>query len=125
MNTRNLIDPNQSTQTSAPLQDVDVPRYYVWGTDDSGRQPLYWILDSTRDDLEVAGPMSLESARVLADELNEASWAKERVLVIMGVASPTSDGDRPETGKLYQLTGGPGERCLLNTGRWADSEIEG
>ena len=123
MNSRSL-DPTQSANVPGHPRDLDVTRYYVWGTDDSAVQPLYWILDSTRDDLEVAGPMSLEVAQVLAEELNSAALAKEPVLVVMAVTPPPMEDDRPEPGKVYQLTGGPDERCLMNTGRWADSEVE-
>lgn len=31
--------------------------------------------------------------------------------------------DKPEAGKVYALTGGPGSRCIANGFSWADSEV--
>jgi len=31
--------------------------------------------------------------------------------------------DKPEPGKVYALTGGPGSRCIANGNSWKDSEI--
>jgi hypothetical protein len=118
-----LFDPTQLEQMPEDPDEFDIPRYYVEGTDDSARQPRYWILDSTRKDLEIAGPMPIDSARVLARELNEAIAAKEAVLVIELVAPKALGEGQPEARKIYQFTGAPGDRCLLNTGRWADSEV--
>ena len=32
--------------------------------------------------------------------------------------------DKPEAGKVYALTGGPGSRCIANGYGWKDSEIK-
>ena len=32
--------------------------------------------------------------------------------------------DKPEDGKVYALTGGPGSRCIANGNTWAESEVE-
>ena len=31
--------------------------------------------------------------------------------------------DKPEEGKVYALTGGPGARCIANGNTWAESEV--
>ena len=31
--------------------------------------------------------------------------------------------DKPEEGKVYALTGGPGSRCIANGNTWAESEV--
>ena len=31
--------------------------------------------------------------------------------------------DKPEAGKVYALTGGPGSRCIANGNTWAESEV--
>ena len=32
--------------------------------------------------------------------------------------------DKPEAGKVYALTGGPGSRCIANGNTWKDSEVD-
>jgi len=32
--------------------------------------------------------------------------------------------DKPEPGKVYALTGGPGARCIANGDTWAESEVK-
>ena len=32
--------------------------------------------------------------------------------------------DKPEAGKTYALTGGPGSRCIANGNSWAESEVK-
>ena len=32
--------------------------------------------------------------------------------------------DKPEPGKVYALTGGPGARCIANGNTWKDSVVE-
>jgi len=32
--------------------------------------------------------------------------------------------DKPEDGKVYALTGGPGSRCIANGNTWAESEVD-
>ena len=32
--------------------------------------------------------------------------------------------DKPEAGKVYALTGGPGTRCIANGNTWKDSEVK-
>ena len=32
--------------------------------------------------------------------------------------------DKPEEGKVYALTGGPGTRCIANGNTWKDSEVK-
>ena len=31
---------------------------------------------------------------------------------------------KPEAGKVYALTGGPGSRCIANGNTWAESEVK-
>tara|TARA_B100001057_G_C22154688_1_gene683312 strand:+ start:239 stop:457 length:219 start_codon:yes stop_codon:yes gene_type:complete len=31
--------------------------------------------------------------------------------------------DKPEPGKVYALTGGPGSRCIANGNSWTESEV--
>jgi hypothetical protein len=31
--------------------------------------------------------------------------------------------DKPEANKQYALTGGPGDKCILNGNSWKDSEV--
>ena len=31
--------------------------------------------------------------------------------------------DKPEAGKVYALTGGPGSRCIANGNSWSESEV--
>ena len=37
-------------------------------------------------------------------------------------AAPTED--KPEAGKVYALTGGPGSRCIANGNSWKESEVK-
>ena len=32
--------------------------------------------------------------------------------------------DKPEAGKVYALTGGPGSRCIANGNSWEESEVK-
>ena len=32
--------------------------------------------------------------------------------------------DKPEAGKVYALTGGPGSRCIANGNTWSESEVK-
>ena len=32
--------------------------------------------------------------------------------------------DKPEEGKVYSLTGGPGQRCIANGNTWKESEVK-
>ena len=32
--------------------------------------------------------------------------------------------DKPEDGKVYALTGGPGSRCIADGNSWAESEVK-
>ena len=32
--------------------------------------------------------------------------------------------DKPEAGKVYALTGGPGSRCIANGNSWKESEVD-
>ena len=36
----------------------------------------------------------------------------------------TRTEDKPEAGKLYALTGGPGARCIANGFSWKDSVVD-
>ena len=38
--------------------------------------------------------------------------------------SKTRTEDKPEAGKVYALTGGPGSRCIANGNTWAESEVD-
>ena len=33
--------------------------------------------------------------------------------------------DKPEFGKLYALTGGSNDKCIMNGNTWAESEVKG
>ena len=35
-----------------------------------------------------------------------------------------STENKPEAGKVYALTGGPGSRCIANGNTWAESEVK-
>ena len=37
---------------------------------------------------------------------------------------PAKQEDKPEEGKVYALTGGPGTRCIANGNTWKDSEVK-
>jgi hypothetical protein len=39
-------------------------------------------------------------------------------------ANTASSRDKPEEGKVYALTGGPGSRCIANGNSWKESEVE-
>jgi len=34
------------------------------------------------------------------------------------------EANKPEAGKVYALTGGPGSRCIANGNTWKESEVE-
>jgi len=34
------------------------------------------------------------------------------------------EANKPEEGKVYALTGGPGSRCIANGNSWAESEVK-
>ena len=34
-----------------------------------------------------------------------------------------AENDKPEEGKVYALTGGPGSRCIANGNSWSESEV--
>tara|TARA_Y100001951_G_C11164799_1_gene196850 strand:+ start:489 stop:668 length:180 start_codon:yes stop_codon:yes gene_type:complete len=38
-------------------------------------------------------------------------------------AADAAKEDKPEAGKVYALTGGPGERCIANGYSWKDSVV--
>ena len=40
-----------------------------------------------------------------------------------GWTPPDQLQDKPEEGKVYALTGGPGSKCIANGFSWADSEV--
>ena len=37
---------------------------------------------------------------------------------------PAKQEDKPEEGKVYALTGGPGARCISNGFSWKDSVVD-
>ena len=39
-------------------------------------------------------------------------------------ANTASSTDKPEAGKVYALTGGPGSRCIANGNSWKESEVD-
>jgi hypothetical protein len=98
-------------------KDLDVDQYYVWSTDDGS---LYWVLDSTRNDEVVIGPVDLESAKEIADWLNADACLLEARRQVDAVGGQL---DQPEPGRIYQVTGGPEDSCLLTKGNWAESEV--
>jgi hypothetical protein len=61
--------------------------------------------------------MSKQKLSTLIKQLNEenappAGW------------TPKDSIDKPEAGKTYALTGGPGSRCIANGFSWKDSEVQ-
>ena len=34
-----------------------------------------------------------------------------------------TEEDKPESNKVYKITGGPGEKCIANGNTWAESEV--
>ena len=61
--------------------------------------------------------MSKQKLSTLIKQLNEenappAGW------------TPKDSVDKPEAGKKYALTGGPGSRCIANGFSWKDSEVQ-
>ena len=34
------------------------------------------------------------------------------------------EANKPEAGKVYALTGGPGSRCIANGSSWKESEVD-
>jgi hypothetical protein len=61
--------------------------------------------------------MSKQKLSTLIKQLNEenappAGW------------TPKDSVDKPEAGKTYALTGGPGSRCIANGFSWKDSEVQ-
>ena len=34
------------------------------------------------------------------------------------------EANKPEAGKVYALTGGPGSRCIANGNSWKESEVD-
>ncbi len=39
------------------------------------------------------------------------------------VTAAANAEDKPEAGKVYALTGGPGSRCIANGNSWKESEV--
>lgn len=39
-------------------------------------------------------------------------------------AADAAKEDKPEAGKVYALTGGPGSKCIANGYSWADSLVK-
>ena len=48
--------------------------------------------------------------------------ADEAVEVVKRVADAI-EKDKPEDGKVYALTGGPGDKCISNGNSWKESEV--
>ena len=52
------------------------------------------------------------------EHVEEKKSLKERI------AAKFHKEDKPEEGKVYALTGGPGTRCIANGNTWKDSEVK-
>ncbi len=44
--------------------------------------------------------------------------------IVDGSKDESKPKDKPEEGKVYALTGGPGTRCIANGNTWKDSEVK-
>ena len=61
--------------------------------------------------------MSKQKLNTLIKQLNEENAPPEGW-------TPKDSVDKPEAGKTYALTGGPGSRCIANGFSWKDSEVQ-
>ena len=70
----------------------------------------------------------------LVEQINEENappggWTKQDQVAAVEETVPHVDvleankEDKPEAGKVYALTGGPGSRCIANGNTWAESEV--
>ena len=53
----------------------------------------------------------------LVEQINEENGPPD------GWSSQDRLQDKPEAGKVYALTGGPGSRCIANGNSWSESEV--
>lgn len=40
------------------------------------------------------------------------------------IVDASKEGDKPQAGKEYKLTGGPNEKCIANGNSWSESEVK-
>ena len=40
------------------------------------------------------------------------------------IVDASKEGDKPQAGKEYKLTGGSGEICIANGNSWSESEVK-
>ena len=62
-----------------------------------------------------------------ADNAPPDGWRPEDQIAAVEETVPHVDiieANKPEAGKVYALTGGPGSRCIANGNSWKESEVE-
>jgi hypothetical protein len=47
----------------------------------------------------------------------------ENRIIVKDAVSHSKKKDKPQAGKLYALTGGPGSKCIANGNTWEESVI--
>jgi hypothetical protein len=47
----------------------------------------------------------------------------ENRIIVKDATSQLKKQDKPEAGKLYALTGGPGSKCIANGNTWEESVV--
>ena len=47
----------------------------------------------------------------------------ENRIIVKDAVSNSKKKDKPQAGKLYALTGGPGSKCIANGNTWEESVV--
>ena len=47
----------------------------------------------------------------------------ENRIIVKNAVSHSKKKDKPQAGKLYALTGGPGSKCIANGNTWEESVV--
>ena len=73
--------------------------------------------------------MPKQKLNTLIKQLNEENappegWTREDSVQETVPHVDVKEANRPEAGKTYALTGGPGSRCIANGFSWKDSEVQ-
>jgi len=61
-----------------------------------------------------------------AENAPSDGWRPEDQVAAVEETVPHVDiieANKPEAGKVYALTGGPGSRCIANGNSWSESEV--
>jgi hypothetical protein len=67
--------------------------------------------------------------QINAENAPPDGWTKQDQVAAVEETVPHVDvleankEDKPEEGKVYALTGGPGSRCIANGNTWVESEV--